>query len=769
MKINPELLVKRWPAHWISCPDALLTEFGVYHFRKTFSINKIPNKFIVHVSADNRYRLFVNGKSVCFGPARGDIDRWKFESVDISGALRKGRNCLAAVVWNFGLLRPAAQFTRMTAFLFQADDQRHSFVNTDTSWRVLKNNAYTPVDKLKRSSIGPGEIVDGAQYPWDWEKASWGDRSWKNSIVVEHAGCKSNNTDGWGWGLSPRNIPLMEETAIRFSSIRRSSGITINNDFIQGAVSLKIPAHAKVSFLLDQGVETTAFIHMNLRAGQGSTIVLTYAEALKDKDKIKHNRNEVAGLHIEGHKDIFISGGGKDQSFQTLWWRAYRYILVEIATKKQELEIKDIHGVYTGYPFKEKGSFKSDQAELQNIWDIGWRTARLCAHENYIDCPYYEQLQYTGDTRIQGLISLYVSGDYRLFRNAIEQIDDSRNSEGLTRSSYPRTRKDQIIPPFSLYWICMVHDYFMHCADHDFVKKYLNGIYNILHWYAEKIDGKTGLLGAVPYWNFVDWTKAWPWDNSISGGGTPPGATSGGSSITTLQLADTLDKAAEIFSFFKDARAEHYASVAAKIKKAVLRTYWDKNRKLLADTPAQKSYSQHANVHAVLAGIFSPAVARDVMRKVCTDKSLIQCSFYFRFYLNQALKKAGLADHYIEMLAPWKEMISRGFSTFAETADLDWTRSDCHAWSASPTYDLLATVAGIEPLCAGFAKIKIEPHLGNLKFVTGIVPHPQGKIKVEFENSNGTIHGKIILPRGVTGRYVASQKTMPLKSGTTIV
>src|SRR5690606_36146495 len=114
----------------------------------------------------------------------------------------------------------------------------------------------------------------------------------------------------------------------------------------------------------------------------------------------------------------------------------------------------------------------SNDEQLRRIWEVGWRTARLCAQETYVDCPYYEQLQYVGDTRIQALISLYVSGDDRLMRKAIRLFNWSSNYEGITASRYP-TRINQYIPPFSLYWINMVHDYWMHRPDSVFVKEQL--------------------------------------------------------------------------------------------------------------------------------------------------------------------------------------------------------------------------------------------------------------------------------------------------------
>src|SRR5664280_1985386 len=145
--------------------------------------------------------------------------------------------------------------------------------------------------------------------------------------------------------------------------------------------------------------------------------------------------------------------------------------------------------------------------------DVYKRQARLCANETYFDCPYYEQLQYIGDTRIQSLISMYVSGDDRLVRNAITDFNESIFYEGLTRSRYP-SANPQIIPPFSLYWVDMVNDYWTLRDDPELIKSFLPGIESVLGWFTKRIDKETGMLGKVEYWNFVDWAIEWAWNNT---------------------------------------------------------------------------------------------------------------------------------------------------------------------------------------------------------------------------------------------------------------
>ena len=110
-----------WKAWWITHPDGPQREFGVFHFRKTFTLESVPQRFVIHVSGDNRYELFVNGERVLAGPARGDLNHWRYETLDIAPHLLAGRNVLAAVVWNFAELAPMAQMTNETGLIVQGD------------------------------------------------------------------------------------------------------------------------------------------------------------------------------------------------------------------------------------------------------------------------------------------------------------------------------------------------------------------------------------------------------------------------------------------------------------------------------------------------------------------------------------------------------------------------------------------------------------------------------------------------------------------------
>jgi hypothetical protein len=288
----------------------------------------------------------------------------------------------------------------------------------------------------------------------------------------------------------------MEESPTRFATVRRSEGVKTDGGFIRGTSDLVVPARTRAVLLLDQGHLTSAFTVLATSGGAGSTVGLVYAEALKDAQGNKGNRNDIDGKAIAGVRDQFRTDGGKRRRFQTLWFRTYRFVQVEIETGDEALRIHDLHGIFTAYPFELVARFDSDLAWLGNVWEINWRGARLCAWETYFDTPYYEQLQYVGDTRIQALITLYMSDDDRLVRQAIEHFDHSRIPEGITASRYP-SDLGQYIPTFSPIWVAMVHDYWMHRDAPEYVRGFLPGIRAVLAWFEQRID-ETGTVGPIP-------------------------------------------------------------------------------------------------------------------------------------------------------------------------------------------------------------------------------------------------------------------------------
>jgi len=768
----------RWTAQWISHPTAPLREPITLHFKKTIEVAAVPAHYVVHVSADNRFVLYVNGQRVGDGPARGDLTHWRYETFDLAPMLKAGTNVLAAAVWNFGVYAPVAQVSDRTAFLLQGDTDAEKAVNTDNEWMVEVEPGQVPLPRKDDGfyvymAMGPGETLHAAQYDWEWMTAADGER-WVHAgpalreNIFPNAGIAASRgvTADVPWALIPDPLPHMAYTSEDPGHVVRSD-VESAKSFPAQAVT--VAAHSHAHIMLDRAELTTAYPKLLFSGGKGSHVILTYSEALYDKEKHKGNRNEVGDRQALGLMDDIFPDGGAKRVFETLWWRTWRYLDINVETGDEALTLDGLEAHYTAYPFDVKATFTASDPDLEKIFKIGWHTAQLDAHETYMDTPYYEQLQYSGDTRLQAMITYAVTGTDLLPRQAIEALNDSRIPAGITASRYPEALP-QYIPPFSLLWIGMLHDNYMYRPDTTFVKEILPGTRTVLDWFAS-YQHEDGVLGKLPWWSFIDWVE------TETKRDFPSYNTKNESCLTTMQYIGALEDAIEMEKAVGS--PQQVATDAVRLeraKKGVVAQCWDASKQLFADNAAKDMYSEHANMLAVLYDVVAKKDQQAIMKRVVArrvdgsdgtkpvgDPPLIGASFYFRYYLARALDHAGMADEYLKTLGDWHGFLKMGFTTWPEQPGD--TRSDSHAWTAHPTYDLLTLVAGIEPASPGFKTVRIAPHLGDLTSVEASYPHLAGILHVKYAVSGGALHAEVELPDGLTGEFIWKGKTTALKGG----
>ncbi|HET6208219.1 MAG TPA: hypothetical protein VFD98_15485, partial [Terracidiphilus sp.] len=734
--LPPDPQHREWTAGWITHPTAPLRDPLVLHFRRSLDINPVPARYVVRVSADNRFILYVNGHRVGEGPARGDLGHWRYERFDLAPLLKPGENVITATVWNWGVYAPVAQMSDRTAFLLESEATGSISISTPEGWRVEEERGRWPLERKSVTiqeymAAGPGEEVDASKCDWNANSPTGTNALWvpvaspmRDSIFPDVNKAHSADTTGDNfWGLVPDLLPPMEYARISAGTVVRADTPDLR-DFPGRPATIAAGKH--VHILLDRKTLTTAYPRLMVSGGKGSHIRLTYAEALYDKDQHKGDRDDVGTRVALGLNDSFLTDGGPHRYFEPLWWRTWRYLDLDIETAADPLTLESLTANFTAYPFEERARLQSGDADLDKIWEISWRTARLDAHETYMDTPYYEQLQYVGDTRIQALISYTVGGDDRLGRQALEAFNVSRIPEGITRSRYPSSLP-QNIPTFSLLWIGMLRDYWMYRPDPEPVRSSMQGTRDVLAWFGQHVR-PDGLLEKLPWWSFIDW---------VSSGETPTYDAQGESCVTTLQYLGALDDAAELEKHLgNEAIADDYRQRAGHTRSGILDKCWSNGRGLVSDNPDQKVFSQQANILAVLFDVTPKERQQEVLRKMLdiepgtTPDGVLSASYYFRFYLARALEHAGMADDYLKSLDPWRKLLPLHFSTWPETPEP--TRSDSHAWTSHPIYDLLTLVAGIEPASPGFKTVRIAPHLGNLPSLSAVYPHPDGMIEVKY-------------------------------------
>jgi hypothetical protein len=767
----------KWTAHWIMHPTVQPQDHAMILFRKSFVLPAKPGKFVLHVSADNHYRLFVNGSYITRGPARGDISHWFYETIDIAEYLQSGKNTIAAEVVNWGPKRSFTFFSQMTSFILQGDSEAEKMVNTSGgSWKSLQNQAFNAkmVNWMTdRSTIdfglyvgNPTDSIVGEKYPWGWETSDFNDSAWLPAKWCDIAGGRDQQFAGgilYGGGkmLIPRRVGILKEEKVPFTGVRRSSGIDVNEQFLKGTGALTIPANKKITILIDNTVETMGYPEMIVSEGKDARIQVMYAENMIVKNHApKGNRIEIEGKFMVGLKDVFIPDGGKSRLFKPTYIRAFRYIQLDIETKAMPLTIENYTNVACNAPIQRKASFVADHPLPTWIMDAGWRTVSICAQDNLLSDAYYEQMQYTGDSRVHNLSLLTLSGDDRLTRNALIQFDQSRIPEGLTYACYPNPFH-LIIPSYSLIWIDQVHDYMMWKDDKAFIAGFELGISSVLHWFEQKMQ-PNGLMGKMDWWGALAWPRHYK-------NGEPPTIYEGNNTLYTLHYAYTLRHAADIFEYLaKPVQAAAYRNRAAQICEAVNRLC--KNQEgFYTESPDDKQVSQITNLLAILAEATTGQEAKNLMGKLLEPKDWFgQVDLFLHLYLFEAMNKTGYQGKFMSELTEWQLMKDRQMSGFAEVP-LEWgeenQRSECHPWSSSPNVFLFKTVCGINPTSVGHKTVEIAPEFGEHAQIKAVYPHPLGNIELDLRKVGSRVEGTIVTPKEMQCTFVWGNQKLNLRGG----
>ncbi len=768
---NPELVLHSWSARWIWTPGEYNARFAVAYFRREFDVDDPAGaKLVLHVSADSRYSLAVNGEFFGRGPARSDLDHYNFETYDVSSRLRPGRNVIAVQVIFYGLYGPVAEMHSPDAALIVQGTlkTRRGSVNLDSGleWRSLADTAYAPRHSHPSAYYGPEnplgqayfavnpmEKFDGSKFPWGWQEVGFDDSAWPAAVPLAHGLGRYIQFPHERWKLFPRQIKHLREQQVYAADVRRGPRCEEMRRLLQsgGGPAIAIPANSTAEWTIFFEKLLTGYPAVTVSGGRGAEVELAYAEALTENG-LKARRDDLSYGKMEGDpaSDLYLPGGGEEifQPFSN--WRSARFLRLRVRTGDQPLILKDLRFFFTSYPFDQRGRFESNDPELKKIWDTAWHTALCCAHEHYEDCPYYEQMQYVSDTRLQMLISYYVAGDDSLARAALRAFDRSRLYGGLTQSRYP-SNLEQIIPPFSLFYLLTVEDHFQLYGDREFLAELAPGLHSVLRWFQRYLT-PDGLLARMPWWEFVDWSPEWTHGDVNSAAGMPEEARDGSSTQITLLYVAALDAVARLLAALGEkGHAAIYAKRADFIRRAVRRLTWSEKEGLYVDGPGSKNLSQHSNLWAILTDTATPAQTRRIMKRLLDDPKLVKTTYINEFYLFQALIKVGAWESLDRSVDRWRELLRLGFSTFPETPGQ--SRSDCHAWSAWPMFEFQRVLLGVRPAAPGFASAVIAPKpFGQVTEAAGAVPTCRGEIAVAWKMADGKFALKVSLPRGVAAR-----------------
>ncbi len=767
-----------WDVHWVWRDQPQTLPFERCFFRLDFTLGEI-GYLKLHLSADSRYKLYINGQMLGVGPAAGDFFHYHYDSFGFERRIKLNPNTyqLVVEVLSFGTNGPinemharAAMMLHGAVFNDSEDDVLVSLStkgNGESKWRVLHDPTFSPqigggktsdsdVPNYYYWALGYTESVDLTKMPEDPLSLPLDDERWQPVHRLFPVYRRSDPVTDYAapWLLVPSVIPQPELGQQVFFQIARTSENTEKTDWenlIYKREPVTIPANTSVRVIFDQGQLTTAYPQISFTDGKAASMRMVYAEGFSNDWK-KGIRDQAEGQQIEGHSDVVIAGG-KTAFYSPMRWQTYRFIELHIDTQDQPLTIKQFDSLFHAYPLTRQAEFQTDNDLANEIWDLSWHTLRLCAQDHFTDCPYYEQLQYVGDSIIQALIACNVGGDVLLWRRLLTDMDHSRQHFGLTMSRYP-SHHPQFIPTFSLIWVRAVQLYDQHIGETELVKELYNGMQQVIHWFTQRYNDD-GLFASLEWWQFVDWVPFWK-----KGGGSHQVQREGDdkvypSTVMNLFLLDALHAMIEMapVAGVDEHVTIKYQQQADSLRDAIRKHMWSDDRGLFADSEHLDQFSEHANLLAVLTGTADESqrslIAENLFTQ--TDEKFARCTMYFQFYFARVMSQLGLPDRVWEKLDGWQTFLDLHLTTLPERPDTleNPGRSDCHAWSGWPAYWFVSHVLGVHPAARGYATIGIKPQLGRQKQAQGIVPTPHGPVKVELTQIEGTFTLKVQTPDNV--------------------
>lgn len=708
---------KIWKAKWITDPRfAALQPLNLLHkqlfpvsipehpadlqnqhllVRKQFQVTDAIREAYLDISGDDYYKLYINGEFVGQGPAPGYPDHYYYNHIDIAKYLKTGANIIAVHLYYQGLInRVWNSGDYRQGMIAELEVNGVLILVSDNSWKCCRAEEY-----IGRETFGYEtqyvEDIDSRRGKKGWRELDYDDGDWEKI-------CEKYDDDH---KLVLQETPLLQVYQMKPVEVR-----SLN------------PGH----FLIDFGQEITGQMSMVAQGVPGQTVEIRYGEELEEgsADRVRYQ------LRCNcNYKDIWTLSGGEDQ-LESYDYKAFRY--VELLTQPDVLQPESLMAIVRHYPFDEgKCRFESSEPLLNQIWNICKNAVKYGAQEVFVDCPSREKGQYLGDFTITGLSHLYLSGDLRLYKKALQDFAlSARICPGLMAVA-PGNHMQEIAD-YSLQWPLQLLRYYQHSGDRQFLKEMAPVAEGIIN-YFKKFQRADGLLENVKEkWNLVDWPENFRdgYDFDLA----QPVVGDGCHNVINAFYCGAVKTLNEIRSIL----GISYQDEFPRLKAAFIRAFYRENLKLLADSTGSDHTALHSNFIALFFDLVPEEARANVVNLIRRKK--LNCGVYNAYFLLKSLARVGEYQLIYQLITSedehsWANMIREGATTCFEVwgKDQKWNTSLCHPWASAPIPVLIEDVIGLRPLSPGWGETLFEPHLPeemkSLKFEFTTV---KGRFKVNY-------------------------------------
>jgi alpha-L-rhamnosidase len=496
------------------------------------------------------------------------------------------------------------------------------------------------------------------------------------------------------------------------------------------------------SILVDFGKETFGFVKLHGVKGRGKVTVY-YGESKEEAldtqggellDKIDVDQPQAGVVTINGS-------------------RAFRYVNVQY---EGSVNIDEVSMLYEYAPVEQRGSFRCSDEQINKIWDVSAYTMQLNTREFFIDGIKRDRWVWSGDAAQSYLMNYYLYFDSPTVKRTISAL----------RGKDPVTSHINTIMDYTFYWFISIYDYYQHSGDQAFIKQSYPGMQSMMDYCLSRRNANGLMPGLTGDWVFIDWADGLSKQGEVS--------------FEQLLLCRSLETMALCANIMKDTKAATKYSALAKDLKAKLFTYyWNAQKHALVHSRVNgkqtANVTRYANMFGIFFNYFTEAQKQEVKKYVLLNDNIQKITTpYMRFYELEALCAMGEQSYVLKQMKDyWGGMLNLGATSFWEEYNPDkkgaehyamygrpFGKSLCHAWGASPIYLLGKYYIGVKPTGPAYQTYTIEPQLGGLQWMEGIIPTPNGQIKVRCTTNQITVNSTT----GI-GTLRVKSKTKPVVDG----
>lgn len=793
-----------------------------YHFflfcRRNFEVTEAVQTGLLHITASDRYMVWLNGVYLGRGPARSLPENKSFDTFNATQHLLKGQNILAIRAYYYGKPPPEIEEGKGLAWegmvphvafpgnyyacgeragawaqLEVTSAQGNAFVvGTDEECRLLPAKGWQRDLLLIKKRKGSTEIYYADVDPVDWNEVEFGDSGWEKAHLIPKAERPWIN-------MESRYTPLMDEREV-FPVRVLKVGEAVNDalgsstsipELLNSEIQLPLeaarienpratlastngPAVLQSGFeeavgvrdpfiIVDFGRQIFGFPTVKLRAKRGAIIDVNYGQQLIG------GRIPPTNLGFARCGDRYIAREG-GQVWEQYEYKQFRFLQVTVRSLRSPVEIDSISVNEYAYPAKQRGRFESSDTLLDKLWQAAVDTTNLQMEDTLVCDAWRERVAHAQVYSIAAINGVYMAyGDLPVTDRKLLITPLTAYEDGILEPKFPPDAPERNISNGQSEWPKSVRRHYLYTGRRAVIEELYPTVARLIDWF-EPHRGEFGLLGQLPPRMWVDWAP-----NDIRGLVLINNALYVNGLEEAAMLADELGQE-------KD--AVRWRAIAKEVRIAARKIFWNPERGLYEDSFHNGALtgvvSELANGLALLYDIATDDQISSIARGFNDPNvDLVQASPLVIAYVLDGLLKSGLTQIALNLIrlrfhtmlnhsdhpTLWENWgpYSRGHN-IKDDADFRNRkagaiephpgRSLVHCSGVSAGYVLTTRILGVSPIESGFGKCLIRPQLGNLDWAKGIVPAPQGNIEVECERMGNTLQLSIELPKGVNAAVV---------------